>query len=89
MEIGQDDRAERDIIKGAMECGEHFKCERSDSADSPKVEHFWKLLVCSEPNVEKCRFALFSGEGYFCLCPLNNYVHSRVMDKMRQIPSQI
>jgi len=75
MEIAQEHRAQMEDIISGMECPEDFKCYKSGLEDLCKIVIYrdGDLVECLEQCSRLCKFSLVA-MGYFCKCPLRNYI---------------
>jgi hypothetical protein len=74
MELTEEHKHHIEVIKSRMRCPLDFKCEKSGFADYPKVKQVGKLIGCLQEDTQFCTFSLSFGKGYFCRCPLNEYI---------------
>ena len=64
-----------EAIKSRLDCPKDFGCMNPDSSDCKKASRVGTLLECLEDDAKGCGHSLPFGNGYFCRCPLNRYLH--------------
>ena len=75
MEFSKEEKRQIEEIKAKMICPFDFKCQKESFAGYPKVQPIATLLSCLEEDAKNCGLSLPFGNGFFCKCPLNKFVH--------------
>jgi hypothetical protein len=69
-----------DLIKDGIKCPKNFTCNKNKFEELCKAGFVGKLriLCCLEENPQKCIFALFNNETYYCQCSIRKYIAERI-----------
>jgi hypothetical protein len=78
MEITQQQKKVIDEIIRDLKCPKEFKCQKLGPNNLPKLKRVGQLLGCLEQDAEDCPWSVPFGFGYFCRCPLNNYIYNEL-----------
>ncbi|MHC4866032.1 MAG: hypothetical protein ACYTEX_18265 [Planctomycetota bacterium] len=76
IEITAEQQRQIEVMMGQLKCPKDFKCHAQGFTNFPKLRREGKLLVCLEEPALNCAFSIPFGYGYYCTCPLINYVHN-------------
>ncbi len=75
MELSNEEKEQIEKIKSTMNCPFDFKCQKDAFTGYPKIKPIATLLSCLEEDARYCSHSLPFGNGFFCKCPLNKFVH--------------
>jgi hypothetical protein len=78
MEITQEQKKVIDEIIGELKCPKDFQCQKLGSDNLPRLKRAGQLLECLEQDAADCQWSVPFGFGYFCRCPLNNYIYNEL-----------
>jgi hypothetical protein len=76
MEFSDEEKRQIEKVKAKMNCPFDFKCQKDEFASYPKIKPVATLLSCLEEDAKQCGYSLPFGNGFFCKCPLNKFIHN-------------
>lgn len=76
MELTQQQQTQIEEIISDMECWKGFDCYKSKFENLCKIRIFrdGELRECLETKTWLCKFSFSFGNGFYCKCPLREYI---------------